>query len=214
MRFSPLLLLVLLAACHGGDSPPADADTAFMDTSADSADPTASPVIAVAQPTPGFGLPHPGSWDSTRVADGGEFTLIVPNVADARWRDIDRPANRKFRVAELPECSWPCTLTVTTSQDSRKLGLTQWMHDHFRMDAPVEPTSFDLRPTQLPSVLLGADTALRLSLHCEGCTSEALVTGSKGRIAVIEYSVDSRETDRTALLGHLRAIGRTFRWSE
>ncbi len=209
MRLHPLLLLVLLSACHQDDSPPASAD-------ADSTDDTAmaSMVPVDHQATPGFGLPHPGSWDSTQVADGGGFTLTVPAVADARWRDPDRPANRKFRVTDLPECSWPCSVTVTTFQHARQMGVKQWMRDHFRMDAPVDPSSFDPRPTELPSVLLGSDTALRLALHCEGCSSEALVAGSKGRIAVIEYSVDSRDRENTTLLGRLRAVGRTFRWSD
>jgi hypothetical protein len=208
MRSALAVVLVLFTACGSGDSR----------VIADSA----RPLVVVRPPavpmdssslTPGYGLPHPGSWDSTSEYADSVFTIRYPSSATAEEKP-PRDGGREVWLSGLPECRWPCYVSVHLERDSSAASLDAAVREQTTTDTADDADAADYVASVRDSLPLGNVRAVHLATYCGDCTSGELLTSRGPWLARIEYNLDDRDGANQILLSHLLAIARTFRWRE
>ena len=200
--------LVLLAACGRSDS------KAILDSARpqSAVRPPAAPVGRDSL-TPGYGLPHAGSWDSTSEYADSLFTLRYPSSATVQNKPRTN-GEREVWVSELPACRWPCYVSVRIQRHSGGASVDSAVREETTPDTSDHSDAADYVASIRDSLPLGRFRAVHLETYCGDCTSGALLTSHGPWLARIEYNLDDRDGYNQLLLSHLVATARTFRWRE
>jgi hypothetical protein len=203
-----VLTLALPAGCGRVEPPPAT----------DSAQPSVSdrPMPSTASGdslAPSYGRPHPGSWEPSSEYADSLFTFRYPSSARVEQRP-PRDGAQEVLVSELPECRWPCYVTVRIRRDTTIAALDTAVREETTADTSDDPDAGDYAATVQDSLPLGNARAVHLETYCGDCTSGALLTAHGGWLARIEYTLDDRNGYNKPLLSHLVQVARTFRWRD
>lgn len=202
-----VVALVLLAACSNGEVRPTSDSVKQLAAAEPSPPPVSSDSLS-----PGYGRPHPGHWDPTSEFVDSLFTFRYPSSATAEKKP-PRDGAQEVWISELPECLWPCYVTVRIQHDtSTALLNTAVREETTTLDTTGDPDAADDVASIRDSLPLGNARAVHLETYCGDCTSGALLTAHGPWLARIEYSLDDRDGYNQALLSRLVEIARTFRW--
>jgi hypothetical protein len=213
-------MLVVLTACRIERAP------SHRDSSRSVARPASAAAPAAVTPqgnasldssgfSPGYGLPHPGSWTPVKRYADSSFTIDYPASAAVKPRQPSEEGRREVAISELPACRWPCFVNVTMWRDSAGKGLSGQVRELMTADTTGgNADAADYLPTLLDSLPVGGVPAAHLEMYCGDCTSHAIFTVSRGWIAEVEYSLDDRDGNDPALLAKLESVARSFRWRE
>jgi hypothetical protein len=203
-----VLAFVLSAACSSGDSrATADSVKPLL------VDQAAAPAAGSDSLTPGYGRPHPGSWDPTSEYADSLFTIRYPSSAKVEKKPPQDGAQEVW-VSELPECRWPCYVTVRIRHDTSAALLNTAVREETTPATSGNPDAADDVASIRDSLPLGNVRAVHLETYCGDCTSGALLTAHGPWLVRIEYNLDDRDGYNQPLLSHLIATARTFRWRD
>ena len=168
-------------------------------------------------PTPGWGLPHGGAWTPTQLYRGDGWTIEYPVSAQAELRTAGHGEPSRLIISELPECSYPCIVTVSVHMDS-----TAAMSDTAPTKTPggertgvsSDAADDDDELRVLDTLDLGASRGILYESYCGDCAAHLLLVRRSDRVAAIGYNADDRNPYSPALLGRLDGVLRSFRWTE
>lgn len=205
------LALLLLAACSRAE-PAASRDSA-KPAVADAPPASPAPPASAESLTSSYGRPHPGSWEPTSEYADSLYTFRYPSSAHVEKKP-PRGGIEEVSVSQLPDCLWPCYVTVSVQRDTSALPLETAIREETTADTSGGSEAADEVASIRDSLPLGTARAVHLETYCGDCTSGELVTAHGPWLARIEYDLDDRDGHNERLLAHLVEIARTFRWRE
>ena len=165
-------------------------------------------------PTPGWGLPHGGAWTPTQLYHGDGWTIEYPASARAEWREARYSEPRELIISELPECTYPCIVTVIVRVDSAADTVASRKAAADTTGTNADNEDDDDESRVIDTLDVGGSRGILYETYCGDCASRLLVVRRGNKVAGIDYNLDDRHPYDPALLERLEAILRSFRWTE